>query len=442
MRKILLGILAVIVVAAGCFLNRDNSSRKHTSSAHVSVDTKECLDCHSKKQPSIVDSWQRSRHAEAGVGCYECHQAEYGENDAFMHFERYIAVIVSPKDCSRCHETEAEEFLASHHAKGGEVLGSLDNFLGEVVEGYAANVSGCQQCHGSKVIVLADGMLSPETWPNFGIGRINPDSTVGSCSACHARHDFSVAQVRTPETCGKCHLGPDHPQFEIYQESKHGIVYRANADIMNMDSRSWVVGRDYTAAPTCATCHVSATINQGRTHDIGLRLSWNIRAAVSFKMEDDKRKRRAMRDVCMTCHNPLYVDGFYNQFDAGIELYNRKFAEPAKQIMTSLREAGKIDPTPFNEHIEWIYFYLWHHEGRRARNGIAMMGPDYVQWHGFYDIAENFYMKMIPEAEHLMKGVTKEAMAMPEHRWFSGGMTSEDREEMTNFYKEKYGTAP
>ena len=229
--------------------------------------------------------------------------------------------------------------------QGWRGVGALDNFLGEVVEGYAANVSGCQQCHGSKVIVLVDGMLSPETWPNFGIGRINPDSTVGSCSACHARHDFSVAHVRTPETCGKCHLGPDHPQFEIYQESKHGIVYRANADVMNMDSRSWVVGRDYTAAPTCATCHVSATINQGRTHDIGLRLSWNIRAAVSFKMEDDKRKRRAMRDVCMTCHNPLYVDGFYNQFDTGIELYNRKFAEPAKQIMTSLREAGKIDPT-------------------------------------------------------------------------------------------------
>ncbi len=442
MRRILLGVLALIVITAGCFMNNDSSSRKHTSTAHVTVDTKECLDCHSKKQPSIVDSWQKGRHAEAGVGCYECHQANYGENDAFMHFERYISVIVSPKDCSRCHETEAEEFLASHHAKAGEVLGSLDNFLGEVVEGFAANVSGCQQCHGSKVIVLADGMLSHETWPNFGIGRINPDSTSGSCSACHARHEFSIAQARTPETCGKCHLGPDHPQFEIYRESKHGIVYRANEDEMNMDSRTWVVGRDYTAAPTCATCHVSATINQGRTHDIGLRLSWNIRAAVSFKMEDAERKRRAMRDVCMTCHNPLYVDGFYSQFDAGIELFNRKFAEPAKQIMTSLREAGKIDPTPFNDHIEWIYFYLWHHEGRRARNGIAMMGPDYVQWHGFYDIAERFYMEMVPEAEHLMKGVTKEVMAMPEHRWFSGGMSSEDREKMTDFYREKYGTTP
>ena len=26
------------------------------------------------------------------------------------------------------------------------------------------------------------------------------------------------AQARQPETCGKCHLGPDHPQKEIYEE--------------------------------------------------------------------------------------------------------------------------------------------------------------------------------------------------------------------------------
>ena len=149
MRRILLGVLAVILTAAGCFLSKDEGGGRHTSAAVVTVDSKQCLDCHTKKQPSIVDAWQRSRHAEAGVGCYECHQAKYGEVDAFMHFERYISVIVSPKDCSRCHETEAEEFLASHHAKGGEVLGSLDNFLGppscvwlkSLGSGFSANTS-------------------------------------------------------------------------------------------------------------------------------------------------------------------------------------------------------------------------------------------------------------------------------------------------------------
>ena len=66
---------------------------------------------------------------------------------------------------------------------------------------------------------LPNGKFDPATWPNTGIGRINPDGSAGSCSACHTRHSFSKAQAREPQTCGKCHLGPDHPQMEIYQES-------------------------------------------------------------------------------------------------------------------------------------------------------------------------------------------------------------------------------
>jgi hydroxylamine dehydrogenase len=106
------------------------------------------------------------------------------------------------------------------------------------------------------------GRPTPQTWPNTGIGRINPDGSLGSCSACHARHSFSSAQARTPDTCGKCHMGPDHPQLEIYNESKHGILYRAKIKEMNLESKKWVVGVDYTAAPTCATCHMSATREQ------------------------------------------------------------------------------------------------------------------------------------------------------------------------------------
>ena len=441
MRKALVVLIASCMLFTACTTGQKESRETHTSDAIVTAKTKHCLQCHTKKQPSIVASWRTSEHAEAGIGCFECHQAQPGDPDAIEHFDNLVAAIVSPKDCSRCHQAEAEQFLASHHAKGGEVLGSLDNYLGEVVEGFAASVSGCQQCHGSQVVVLAEGKLSPETWPNFGIGRMNPDGTSGCCTACHSRHDFSLVQARSPETCSRCHLGPDHPQKEVYEESKHNIAYRSHMDEMHMDRDQWVVGSDYTAAPTCATCHVSATLNQSRTHDIGLRLSWNIRAPISSKTEEWKRKRLAMKDVCMSCHNPVYVDNFYTQYDAGIDLYNNKFAKPAKLIMDRLKEGKRIDPTPFNEKIEWTYFYLWHHEGRRARNGIAMMGPDYVQWHGFYDIAERFYIEMIPEAEELKHGITKDIMKNPDHVWFSGAMTKEERDRITKFYKDKYGTS-
>ncbi|MGA1868406.1 MAG: multiheme c-type cytochrome [bacterium] len=406
-----------------CSQYKETTSDVFTSKAIVSEETQECLACHTKKNPSIVDSWQKSSHAESGIGCFECHEAQSGDPDELEHYnERLISVIVSPQDCGNCHETEAEQFLNSTHAKAGEISGSPDKYLGETVQGIAAYILGCQQCHGS-IVEVNDGELSSETWPNFGIGRINPDGTSGACSACHSRHDFSRAQARTPETCSRCHLGPDHPQKEVYEESKHAIRYRSHQSEMNFGSPTWVVGIDYSAAPVCATCHVAATLNQSSTHDIGFRLSWNNRAEVSFKMEKWERKRGAMKDVCHSCHNPNYVYNFYKQYDAGVELYNNKFAQSAKEIIKKLAHAKVIDPVPFNQEIEWTYYYLWHIDGREARNGLAMMGPAYVQLHGLNDYVKRFYTTLIPQAERLLSGVTKEIMEGAEHRWFKGEMT-------------------
>jgi len=417
---------------------QEEPSEMATTKAVASESTKVCLDCHTKKTPGIVASWKSGKMAEAGVGCFECHEAYEDDVDAMDHFGNTISIIVSPNDCAQCHSTQSEEFLGSHHAEAGEVLGSLDNYLGEIVEGYPASVSGCQACHGSYVKVEENGKLSADTWPNFGVGRVNPDGSAGSCSSCHSRHDFSIAQARTPETCGRCHMGPDHPQMEIYEESKHNIAYKSHHDEMNMDSKSWVVGEDYSAAPTCATCHVSATPNQPATHDPADRMSWNLKPAVSVHTEDWESKRSSMQEVCLNCHSPQYVEQHFIQMDAGIELYNEKFAKPAGDIMAALKAAGVIDSVVFNEKIEWTYFELWHHEGRRARNGLAMSGPDYVQWHGFYEVAQHFYVKLIPEAEKLLPGVSEEILSRPEHSWFRGEMSQEIRAEVTKEYADKY----
>ena len=51
----------------------------------------------------------------------------------------------------------------------------------------------------------------------------------------------------------------------------------------------------------------------------------------------------------------------------------------------------KTDPdyVKFSEPIDFTWFELWHHEGRRARHAAAMMAPDYTHWHGTYDLAKN-----------------------------------------------------
>ncbi len=495
--------------------------------------SRQCVNCHAETTPGIVEHWRNSTHAETGVACVECHQAAEAEADAFTHYGVVIATVVTPRDCSACHVTEAAEFAVSHHAKGGNILASLDNFLAETVEGarapfdphsptpgrmsapvngLASAFSGCQQCHGSKVglqsvdggMITVDHLAPDEnglptnldvmeriarssegrplyhagTWPNTGIGRLNLDGSRGSCSACHSRHDFSPRRARQPENCGKCHLGPDHPQKEIYEESKHGVAYRDLKDQLNLDADEWVLGVDYAAAPTCATCHMSGhSRNDGKvTHDPGERISWSNRPPVSLWMDTDvdhnivrttdpaerqvqihdtgEAKRGRMQQVCGHCHTQDYVSAFYKQYDDLVILYNEKFAKAGQMIMASLREAELLTPTQFDEEIEWTWFYLWHHEGRRARHGASMMAPDYTHWHGMFEVAERFYMELVPQAQELISHAagaghglaaaqaerTLEAVLnRPEHAWFIEGAEGEAariRAEMERRYGE------
>jgi hydroxylamine dehydrogenase len=478
----------------------------------VPASSENCVKCHQQTSPGIIDHWKGSTHAVKGVGCVECHLAEKDDPDAFDHYGALIATIVTPRDCGRCHKTETAEFLASHHARAGNILASLDNFLAETVEGsrvpfnphsptpgrdvtmvngMASVDTGCKQCHGGKValestdggLITVDDLkpgpdgkptnkelvakikrassgrpiLHPSGWPNTGIGRLNLDGSLGSCSACHSRHDFSPRRARQPENCGKCHLGPDHPQKEIYEESKHGVAYRDLREHMNLDAKSWILGKDYSQAPTCATCHMSGhTRNGGRvTHDPGERISWSNRPPVSLVMDTDEKgevvketdpakrrelvkstwqeKRANMKAVCTHCHTENYVDAFYTQYDDFVVNYNEKFGKPGQQIMAALRAQGLLTPQEFDEEIEWTWFYLWHHEGRRARHGASMMAPDYAHWHGMYEVAERFYMQLIPQAREILhqaeeqgrkaqadtvKDIIEGILARPEHQWF------------------------
>ena len=500
---------------------------------HVSVPaaSRECVECHAKENPGIVAHWEGSTHAEKGVGCLECHAATPEEADSYVHHGVQIATIVTPRDCARCHDHEADEFALSHHSSAGNILASLDNFLAETVEGarmtfdphsptpgkavdavdgFASAASGCQQCHGAKVALEgrdgaritvddlqpdADGrptnldavarivrdengrpQLVAATWPNTGIGRLNLDGTRGSCAACHSRHDFSPRRARQPENCGKCHLGPDHPQKEVYEESKHGIAYRDLRDEMNLDAPTWVLGVDYAAAPTCASCHMSGNIrNGGRvTHDPGERISWTNRPPVSLVMDTDinhgivtetdpakrrdlihdraDQKRDRMKDACSTCHTDDYVNKFYRQYDDLVVLYNEKFAKPGLAIMGALVQNQLRTPTEFDEEIEWTWFYLWHHEGRRARHGASMMAPDYTHWHGMYEVAERFYMELVPQTREIIRHarangqgaaasaveqVLDDVLARPEHAWFEQGAEGQAeriRQEMERRY--------
>lgn len=47
-----------------------------------------------------------------------------------------------------------------------------------------------------------------------------------------------------------------------------------------------------------------------------------------------------MKDVCSNCHATGWVENFYTQYEGTIDLYNEKFAKPARAIMDKLYAAG------------------------------------------------------------------------------------------------------
>ena len=77
---------------------------------------KDCFECHDEKSPAITDQWAHSTHAEVGVGCYDCHEAEEGDADGWFHEGQRIATLVTPADCGECHPTHYAQWRRSLHS--------------------------------------------------------------------------------------------------------------------------------------------------------------------------------------------------------------------------------------------------------------------------------------------------------------------------------------
>jgi len=399
----------------------------------MSKQSQACIECHKTETPGLFADWAMSRHASANINCLDCHQAqEFDPGVSKRHYKQYersdnkwgtpeyrvpVQAAVTPKTCSRCHPDEVRQYSKSKHANTVEIMWKIDPWLNHGLNNAAERTAGCFKCHGTVLATDANGDIDPATWPNVGVGRVNFDGSLGSCTSCHTRHRFSVMDARKPEACGSCHLGPDHPQMEIFKESKHGDVYDAFGSTYNWTSApgAWTPGVDYRA-PTCAGCHMSGSGPVIGTHDVTERLSWELQAPLTIRPQDFKPfpasnnwevERKKMQAICTQCHGDAWVKDHYVNLDAVVKNYNDLYFTPVKQVMDELYAKKIIDEKPmFNTKIQWDFYELWHHEGRRARMGTAMMAPDYAWWHGFYECKKK-YQEIMEEAQSYLDGSRK-----------------------------------
>ncbi len=348
--------------------------------------TGRCAQCHREETPAVVHQFERSEHSRANVTCYDCHQAGDGQ-EAYDHYNFRLASDVTSLNCSGCHRTEYEQFARSRHAlpawsavSGTDGMSSEQLAFGErhhpgavdrpanalaQKEGLAATQTGCLGCHQ--------------------IGRPNRDGSIGSCTECHSRHSTSIELAREPQICGQCHMGPDHSQIEIYNESKHGALYAAQRTTMDLRVEPKRLTTADMPVPTCATCHLSGLDGLKVTHDTTERLSYWLFAPVSEKRPGHARAQSEMQETCLRCHASSSVTRFYEEAEAVLAATNHRVRE-GESLMAALRDEGLLTPEPFDEPIEFLYFDYWHYFGRTAKHGAFMGGADFVQWHGNYEL--------------------------------------------------------
>jgi len=445
------------------------------ATSRISEETEACLKCHRLAHPGIVADWQNGRMAKVTpaaarsmilkkrrvsfdeapdrlarvfVGCAECHTMNPDRHqDTFEHNGYQVHVVVTPEDCATCHPAEAGQYDKNIMSRA---YGNLQNnpvyrALADSANGIQTfrdmkttqkapdaetDADSCFYCHGTVVEVkgavarnTAHGEMSFPVlsgWPNQGVGRINPDGSMGSCASCHTRHEFSIEMARKPYTCSECHKGPDVPAYKVYSVSKHGNIYSGVGKAWDYKAVPWTVGKDFTA-PTCAVCHVSLVVSEKgevlaeRTHQMSDRLSWRIfgliyahahpdspdttiiknKAGLPLPTEltgepvtaflidaqEQEKRDKTMQGICLACHSQGWVDGQFARFEHAIKTTN-EMTLTATRVLLAAWEKGAAKglaqkDSIFNEAIEKKWVEQWLFFANSTRFASAMAGADY-----------------------------------------------------------------
>jgi hydroxylamine dehydrogenase len=368
-----------------------------------------CVECHRTKTPNIVSDWELSKHSKNGVTCETCHF------DHTAPAGKRPIKLPTPDTCEQCHADQVKQFKASKHAMAWAAMKAMPTIHWQPMA-QIEGMKGCGGCHKLGIKTDAEILELRKDGPGFGNA---------SCDACHTRHTFSVVEARQPQACQTCHMGFDHPQWEMYSASKHGVRY--------LLKQSKVLPEN-TAAPTCQTCHM-----QKGDHNVGtawgflaVRLplpedkQWAadrvtilkalgvldpdgkptgrlevVKAAnvARLTQEDWQKQRDKMLNTCSQCHAPKFAKAELEKGDQMIREADRLMAEAIETVAGLYRDGTLAKPknyayaypdlltfhdapTPIEQKL-----FVMHLEHRmRAFQGAFHNNPDYSMWYGWSEM--------------------------------------------------------
>lgn len=376
----------------------------------------------------IVSDWKTSAHAENDVSCDACHGDGHTSASDVDQVQLPTATV-----CSQCHSDQFEQFGRGKHALAWTAMNAMPTTHALPME-LVGGMKGCGGCH--KLGLKTDEEILALKESGSGYGH-------ASCDACHTRHAFSAEEARQPQACQTCHMGFDHPQWEMYSSSKHGV--RA------LLKQSGAIS-DEVAGPTCQTCHMQDGDHEVRTPwgFLAVRLplpedeQWKadqitilqalgvldlegnptarldaVKAAdvARLTQEDFDREREKLMRACTQCHSSSFARGEMEKGDEMIKEADHLLAE-AIRVIGGLYSDGVLEqpdsyaqpfpdlltfhdaPTP----IEHRLFVMHLKHRMRAFQGTFHANPDYALWYGWSemvrDLAEIKEMAKSLRAEH------------------------------------------
>jgi hydroxylamine dehydrogenase len=369
-----------------------------------------CIECHQKVTPSIVSDWRLSKHSQNEVDCSVCHGDQHTSAQDVAKVQ-----IPTPETCANCHKEKVDQFKRGKHALAWAAMNAMPTIHWQpmaMIEG----MKGCGGCH--KIGLKTPAEIAGLRKGGSGFG-------MASCDACHTRHTFSVEEARQPQACETCHMGFDHPQWEMYSGSKHGVRF--------MLKQGKMISQD-AAAPTCQTCHMQDGNHEVRTAwgFLAVRLpmpadsQWAadratilqglgvldpdgkptarldaVKAADLARLTeaDWQRERDKMIATCNQCHSANFAKAELAKGDDMIchadhlmaeairtvaALYKDGFLAKPKSYATAFPDLLTFHdaPTPIEEQL--FTMYLEHR--MRTFQGTFHANPDYALWYGWSEM--------------------------------------------------------
>lgn len=372
-----------------------------------------CVDCHLEVTPNIVNDWHLSKHSEAEVTCDVCHGEDHDSaNDASE------ALLPTIDTCDQCHSDRVEQFSRGKHALAWVAMEAMPT-THALPMSLTQGMKGCGGCH--KLGIKSAETIQELKDQGSGYGH-------ASCDACHTRHTFSVQEARQPQACQTCHMGFDHPQWEMYSSSKHGVRYQLKQNGVLPES---------AAAPTCQTCHMKDGDHEVRTPwgFLAVRLplpedpQWKadqttilqalgvldlagnptarlevVKAAQVARLtqEEFDTERNKLLDACSQCHSESFALAEMEKGDDLIREVDHLLAEAIREI-ASLYADGILEkpgyyafafPDLLTFHdapttVEQRLFEMHLKHRMRAFQGAFHANPDYALWYGWSEMVRD-----------------------------------------------------